>query len=133
MNKHRLILGICCCLLPIIILICVRKDVFYIIPSLDFNIYRWFWTMLCSWFGFGVLILKNIPQNQSDPSLDYYTYYPVLLVVISSIVFSILHLFPQTSNFIFYYLSFSLCFIFGYMVDYFWKIIFTTVEAFQKK
>ena len=70
--------------------------------------------------------------DQRSPLPSYLVYYPVLLAVISAIIFSILHIFESTSGFVFYYFSFSLCFILSYLVDQFWNIITRIVSSAAK-
>ena len=105
---------------------------FYIIATPEASFYRCLWALLCACLGFGYLTLTNL-DNTDSPYPAYYINYPVILVLIAVVVFSILHLFSQSSGYVYYYLSFSLSFIFGYMVDYFWKITFRIVEQFKIK
>ena len=132
-NWHRLVLGLIYCSIAVGTAICLRDKVFYVSANLDDNFFRFLWAVLCSCFGFGVLTLKNI-DNKSKPFPTYYFYYPILLIVISSLVFAVLHLFAKTSSsYVYYYLSFSLCFILGYMVDAFWGIIYAVLDYLKKK
>lgn len=132
-NTHRFILGIIFLLPLILIMLLWRDKIFYTTVTEGINMIspRFWWSISCSCFGFGVLTLHNV-KNTSSPFPSYYFYYPILLIIISSLIFSILHLFTQTSNYIYYYFSFPLCFIFGYMVDYFWQIMDSIIKLIKK-
>ena len=90
------------------------KTMFYIeIKPNSFNIDRFYWCVSCSLFGFGILAL-HLRDHQKNPCPSYIIYYPFLLLMMASLVFSVLHIFNQTSGFVFYYLSFSVCFILSF-------------------
>lgn len=131
-NRHRFGFGIFFILLSIAIVILwtyyfdfemyypnVKKD--------SFNLGRFLWCVSSSFFGFSILAIQGM-YNQKSPYLLYTTYYPSILLVISCLVFSIIHLFDKSSSFIFYYLSFAFCFILSFLVDSFWAIIISLTQ-----
>jgi len=83
---------------------------------------RYLWCLSSSLFGFSFIAFHH-RRRQKSPFPEYIFYYPGLLLVISALVFSILHLSEVLSGFVFYYLSFTLCFILSFLVDSFWKLV----------
>lgn len=115
-----------------------RSSLFYLEPSPTsgspfqlFNVDRLIWCFSCSCLGFSFLVFQ-LWRHQKSIWPTYLTYYPVLLILISCLVFSIFHTFEQTSGFNFYYISFTLCFILSFLVDHFWKIITDLIEKVSK-
>lgn len=107
------------------------KKVFFQKPIEDFSsLYRLLWCFSSASLGFAILVFKNL-NNQKSPFPTYISYYPFLLLVASSLVFSVLHISERTSNYVFYYFAFPLCFIFGFMVDYFWPIIIKLIDKIK--
>ena len=111
------------------LIVYIRRDsILYLSPDpVAYNFDRFLWCLASSFFGFSILAfsLKGHPKT---PFPVYYSYYPFVLIVISAIVFSILHLFDKTSSFVFYYLSFAACFVLSFMIDQFWSIISTIIK-----
>lgn len=119
-------------LLGIAIIYFFHEKIFYTVVQNDsYNFYRFIWCLSSSAIGFSFLVFQ-LRFDLRSPLPSYLVYYPVLLIVISAIIFSILHIFKNTSGFVFYYFSFSLCFILSYLVDQFWDIITTIVSRFAK-
>ncbi len=117
-----------------ILIVNFRFDhMFYIDPSIvETNFDRYLWCVSSAFFGFSFLSfqLRNHPNS---PFPSYLTYYPFLLFVISTFVFSICHIFENTGGFVFYYLSFFISFVLGYLVDDFWEIIRSLIVNKLKK
>jgi len=115
-------------LLPILLLIHFRTKIFYLQALKDsWNFYRFIWCFASSSFGFANIALIS-RKSDNSPLPQYLTYYPLQLLASSALIFSFLHLSEKTSGFLFYYLSFPLCFILGYLVDKFWKILVSLIK-----
>jgi len=100
-----------------------KEKIFYLdLESSSYHFYRFIWCVGASFIGFSVLLFKII-DSKSSVFPSYITYYPVMLCAQAALVFSFIHLFPKCSGFLFYYLSFSSCFILALFVDNFWNII----------
>ena len=95
-------------------------------------LYRFFWCLASSFFGFSVIAFRG-RYNPKSPFPEYLTYYLPLLIVISSLVFSVLYLLAKASGILFYSISFTVCFILGYLVDSFWIIITGLFEKYARK
>ena len=127
-NKKRVYCSIAYLIISILIVLIRINHIFYLSPFNEgYNFDRFLWCISSSFFGFAVLafFLRKHPKT---PFPVYYSYYPFILVGISSLIFSILHLFDKTSGFVFYYFSFAACFVFSFMVDQFWNIISTVIR-----
>ena len=116
------------------LIIYIRFDnMFYLKANIDtYNPDRFGWCLASSCFGFSFLASQFI-RNEKSPLPLYITHYPFKLIVISALVFSACHLFEASSGFVFYYLSFALCFILSYLVDYFWILIFDFIKRLLNK
>lgn len=122
-NKLRVIFSVLYLLLGILLIFLFRKEMFYLEPKVDtYNIYRFLWCLSASFFGFAGIAF-HVRHIDSSPWPSYVTYYPWFLLVISTLSFSLFHLFSITSGFVFYYISFSLCVLLSYWVDSFWTIV----------
>jgi hypothetical protein len=115
-----------------------RKSMFYLDanPTSEslyelFNVDRFIWCFSCSCIGFSFLVFQ-LWKHKNSVWPTYVTYYPVLLIVISCLGFSIFHIFEQTSGFNFYYLTFMFYFILSFLVDSFWKFIGELIRRFSK-
>ncbi len=113
---------------PILFIIIFRDKIFY--PNVQvnsYNFWRFLWSLSCSFVSFSILVYHNrFLVNSPFPTFVYY--YPFLFLIISSLVFSACHLFPQSSNYVFYYISFSFCSIFSYLADKFWENIISVIK-----
>ena len=100
-----------------------RQDhLFYLHPAVDsYNLDRWAWCFLSALLGFVVLSAFHW-SNPKSPFPRYVFYYPFLLLVVASIVFSACHAIERTSGFVFYPLGFAASFTFAFYVDRFWDI-----------
>jgi len=109
--------------IALFLLIFFRNRMFYVQKIYDFNDWpRFVWCIVCSCAGFA-LIASQCRFHEKLPYNAYILYYPFLLLVFSSFVYSLLSIFPSTSGHIFYYLSFPLSFVLAFLIDSFWDII----------
>ena len=129
LNTARIIFSITYFISAVIIVSFWHDKIFYLEVNPNYyNSYRFWWCLACSFFSFSVLAITTI-KKQKSPTFSYLTYYPFMLLVISALVFSACHLFERTSGFIFYYISFTFCFILSFLVDSFWVIIFRLIQS----
>jgi hypothetical protein len=89
---------------------------FYLTPESGYNLKRLAWCIASSFLGFAALAFLYC-RNEDSPFPSYVTYYPAALVASSSLVFAACHLFAQSSNFVFYPLSFGACVILALYID----------------
>ncbi|MFC1538738.1 hypothetical protein ACFL6H_04880 [Candidatus Latescibacterota bacterium] len=133
---NRIFFAIIYFLGPIIIVFIYRNEIFYISVSCNpYNLYRLLWCICSSFFGFSIVAIKlriagkDAEDNAKTKAFPtYLIYYPFILLMMASLVFSILHIFNKTSGFIFYSMSFSLCFILSFLVDDFFRLIINTMN-----
>ncbi len=112
----------------ILLFISYKNDVLYLnIPTSSYNLIRFVWCISFVSMGFSGIAL-NTRHNPNSPLPEYLTRYPFLLLVIASMVFSGLHLFKATSGYLFYYLSASLGFTFGYMADRYYGFVLSLID-----
>ena len=98
----------------------------------DFGDYwRLVWCIASSCIGFA-LIASQSRFHEKIPYGAYILYYPVILIVISSLVFSLFSIFVKTSNHFFYALSFSVCFILSFLIDQFWDLAKALIKNITK-
>jgi hypothetical protein len=98
----------------------------------DFGDYwKLVWSIASSCIGF-TLIASQCRFHEKIPYGAYMLYYPVILIVISSLVFSLVSIFGKTSNHFFYALSFSLCFILSFLIDQFWDLAKALIKNITK-
>ena len=122
-NKFRVFFALIYLIIPIIIVIIRIKTIFYINYNANsYNFDRFLWCLSSSLFGFSIIAF-HLRYHEKNPFPSYITYYPFILLMMASLIFSILHIFNQTSGFVFYYISFSLCFILSFFVDNFFAVI----------
>jgi hypothetical protein len=127
-RRQRLCVSIFCFGAPILVILIFwyydsLDKIFFLTEKKDCeSLYRLLWCGFGSMWGFSAIAFywRNVRES---PFPLYLTYYPFLLLVISLLVFSIMHLFEKTSGYLFYYFSFALCSLLGFQVDQFWKII----------
>ena len=106
-NKKRVYCSLAYLIISIFIVLIRRDHIFYLSPfNESYNFDRFLWCLSSSFFGFAVLAF-SLRHHQKTPFPVYYSYYPFVLIGISTLVFSILHLFDKTSSFVFYYFSFA--------------------------
>lgn len=122
-NKKRVACSIVCLLGSVVPMILVCNDVFYLdVPTKSWNIYRLWWCFSCVLFGFGVLAFEY-RRVQKSPFPEYIVRYLCQLCAMSTILYGGLHIFPSTSGYLFYSLSFGLGFTLGFMADYYWRFV----------
>lgn len=107
------------------------KDNFFYLNAINGigNIYRFFWILPFSFMGFSflALLVSKGGLSKDKPWLSYlFSYFP-RLVAFSLIIFSILHLFKETSGYIYYFFSAGLGLYLGYNIDW------IKLEDFLKK
>ena len=137
-NGWRVFLSASFFVLPILVFLMFwwsgnLERIFYITERSGWeSLYRLLWCVFGSMWGFSAIAFhwRKVPQS---PFPEYLTYYPVMLLVISLLIFSILHLFEKTSGYIFYYFSFVLCFMFSFLVDEFWGLFRSLLEITKSK
>ncbi|MHA1336271.1 MAG: hypothetical protein ACTSPW_11075 [Promethearchaeota archaeon] len=128
----RIIFSIIYATCAILIFFINKEKIFYIKPIIDsYNWYRFLWCLSGSLLGFSVLSF-HIRNHPLSPFPSFLTYYPFLLIMISAIVFSVCHLFDKTSGFVFYYISFPICFTLGYLVDNYWNFLTSLIKLKSK-
>jgi hypothetical protein len=127
-KKLRIAFTIFYLILAILIIAIRSKSMFYY-DALDhsFNLDRYLWSVASALLGFSFLSYRVI-EHSNSPFPSFIVYYPILLLIIAAISFSFCHAFQRTSGFVYYYLSFSISFCFGFLVDRFWDIISKVVQ-----
>lgn len=116
-------------LLPFIV---YRKELFYFtVPDESWNYLRFLWCLSAISLGFS-LIAFAFRRIAKSPFPEYITHYPLQLIAMATLVFSVLHIFEATSGYLFYYLSFSLCFTMGFMVDRYWGFVQSLINRLGK-
>ena len=109
-----------------------RTHIFYLDADIKtWNIYRYIWCFASSCIGFSCIALV-LRKTHKNPIPEYVTIYPLQLLAMSALVFAVLHMSTRTSNFVFYYFAFGLCFTLGYLVDSFWSFV-SSIFDFTKK
>ena len=128
LNRPRVFFAFIYFLISLILLfISYKNDVFYLnIPTSSYNFIRFVWCISFVSMGFSGIAFQ-LRYHYRSPLPEYLTRYPFLLLVIASMVFSGLHIFKATSGYLFYYLSASLGFTFGYMIDRYWEFVLTLI------
>jgi hypothetical protein len=95
--------------------------------------FRFLWCFSFASFGLAVIALYWHRQgNLSSAWPKYASSYPLQLLITASLVLGLLHFWERTSGYTFYYLSGSLCFMLGFMVDYHWSFVNRLINWFEK-
>jgi MFS family permease len=82
-----------------------RESKFHLeVDKTALNLPRYFWCLGWAFVGFGAIVFRWV-TSEKFCLLHYIFYFPILLGIISAIVFSVCHLSDKTSGFVFYYLS----------------------------
>ena len=85
------------------------------------NIYRFLWVLPFLFVGFSFLafwVAKSGSSKDDPPWSSYiFSYFP-RLIALSLIIFSMLHVFSSTSNYLYYFFSAGLGLYLGYNVDW---------------
>jgi hypothetical protein len=133
MNWWRVIFSIFYFLLAILLIYIFKNDIFYYdVDIKTWNIYRYIWCLASSCLGFSSIALV-LRKNQTSPFPSYVTHYPLQLLAMSALIFAVLHISTKTSNFVFYYFSFALCFTLGYLVDTYWSFVSSILDFAKQK
>lgn len=107
-------------LLVLLIFYLYKEKVFYITITDGFDyVYRLLWILPFSFIGFSFLAFLNAKggASQDPPWITYlFSYFP-RVIAWSLIIFSVLHLFTATSNYIYYFFSAGLGLYIGYHID----------------
>jgi hypothetical protein len=131
-NKQRVIFAVAYFLIFVLLLVIFWKNIFYFeVPKDSLNVYRFIWCISFTALGFS-LVAFEYRFHEVSPYPKYVIHYPFQLIAMAALVFSILHLFEATSRYLFYYLSASLCFTLGYMVDRYWGFIESAICKVSK-
>lgn len=126
LNVHRVAMSVVYYLLFCILLVLLykkREQAFYHSVADDsWNFYRYLWSLAWAVAGFASIALR-LRCHPKLPYPEYITHYPMQLAAMAAIVFGVLHIFENTSNFVYYYLSAAMCFTLGYAVDSYWSYV----------
>jgi hypothetical protein len=114
-------------------------DEFTITEHLHF--YRFLWCISFACFGFAAIAYYWYKQNKklsSDKKLSpawpgYVTRYPLQLLITACLVLGVLHFWKRTSGYTYYYLSGAICFVLGFMVDYHWRIVKSSLDIYKNR
>lgn len=132
-NGWRIFFAVVYFLIPILFTSIFSEKIFFADEEKGIgSIFRLSWCISSSMIGFSILVFET-RYNPKSVFPSYLTYYPALLLVISTLVFSFLHLFEKTTGYIFYYFSFPLCFILSFLVDSFWNLFYSLLEKAKAK
>jgi len=127
-NWRRVLFSILYFLLAIGLVLYFRDNMFFFQPDeTSWNFYRFIWCIASVSLGFSTLAF-NLRHISRNPMPEYVTHYPLQLIAVATLVFGTLHIFEATRGYLFYYLSFSLCFTLGYLVDSYWSFVLTIIK-----
>ena len=131
-NRSRVWFSIMYALIALVFFIIFDDKMFYFnVQENSWNIYRFVWCCIAVSLGFAVIAFST-RFNPRSPIPEYIFHYPPQLIAMATLVFSALHIFQATSGFIFYYLSFGMCFTLGYLVDSYWTFVVTIIGRSNK-
>jgi hypothetical protein len=122
---------------------------FYIISKNDFNNFpRLIWCIAFSFIGFSALAYEASKSEHKDEKnngekekevkskkaiYSYLYYYPIILIANSSFIFGIFHIFKETSNYLFYFLSASCAVYLSFQVDHIRTLIYELLSKSSRK
>jgi hypothetical protein len=131
-NKWRVIFSILYLVIFVGLLVIFGSRMFYFNVAKDsWNLYRFVWCLAFTSLGFSLIAFYH-RRVSLPPYPEYILHYPVQLGAMAAVVFSILHLFEATSGYVFYYLSSSLCFTLGFLVDQYWDMFKSIIGKISK-
>ncbi len=84
--------------------------------------YRFLWCFAFASFGFATIAFYW-RKNEKSPWPSYVTFYLPQLLATAGFISGLLHFWERTSGYPFYYLSSSICFMLGFLVDYQWNLL----------
>jgi hypothetical protein len=127
LNWKRVVFSLIYLLLALLLLSLIffrfRERVFYFaLEEKTWHGYRFLWCLSAVLLGFFTAAVAQW-HNAKSPLPLYITHYPLQLIAMATLVFGALHIFEATSGYLFYYLSFGLCFTLGHLVDSYWAFI----------
>jgi hypothetical protein len=108
-------------ILSLLIFYFLRQQFFITIPK-DYTDYvlRFLYVLPFSFIGFSffAFIVAMFQRPEDDPWLSYlFNYFP-RLIILSLLIFSVLHIFETTSGVLYYFLSAGLSLYLGYNIDW---------------
>lgn len=131
-NWARVVFSIIYAIVAIGLFLIFRDTMFYFkAEDNSWNIHRFIWCCIAVSLGFAAIAF-GLRHHTRSPLPEYLTHYPFQIVAMAALVFGSLHIFEATSGYLFYYLSFGLCFTLGYLVDSYWSFIMTVVGRANK-
>ena len=131
-NKVRVACSVAYLIVSLLPVLYLRGSMFYHeVPTGSWNIYRFLWCFSSVYFGFAMIAFVH-RHVQISPFPHYIIMYPFQLLAISSIVFGGFHLFPATSTYLFYYLSFGVGLTMGFMADSYWGFVTSFIAKGNK-
>ena len=123
LNWQRVLFSLFYLALAIVLFFTFRDNMFYFkVEETSWNTYRFVWCCISVFSGFAVLAFA-LRRHPKTPFPEYLTHYPFQLIAMAALAFGVLHIFDATSGYLFYYLSFGLCFTLGYLVDSYWSFV----------
>lgn len=111
-----------------------RQDrLFYAFSADSFGDWPRFVTCVgASFIGFGFLLLHRLWfSSQKGFPWAYLSYYPVILLVCSSLVFAVCQMFDKTASHLFYFVALPIAFVAGYLADYFMPAVKKAVAKLE--
>ena len=116
-NVWRVVFSAAYFLVFALLLLIFWTKMVYLDPSKNsWNLYRFVWCLAFTSFGFSSVAFY-FRRHAPSPFPQYLIQYPFQLGAMAALVFSILHIFQSTGGYVFYYLSSSVCFTLGFLVD----------------
>jgi hypothetical protein len=104
---------------------CHREEMFFVKSEMtgwDY-FYRFLWCLTFASFGLACIAFYW-RHKETSPWPAYLTFYSPQLLAIASLITGLLHIWEGTSEYpLFYYLSGSLCFMFGLWIDNLPKLV----------
>jgi len=132
LNWARVVFSIFYLLLALLLIFLFRKHMFYFkVEENTWNMGRFIWCLSSVFFGF-FSVAFSLRHHKPSPFPAYITHYPFQLIAMATLVFGGLHIFDVTSGYLFYYLSFGLCFTLGHLVDSYWSFIKSVIGRSNK-
>jgi len=132
LNKARVAFSIIYLMIAVALFLFFRKSIFYFkVPKDTWNFPRFIWCCVSVSLGFSAIAF-GLRYHDRSPLPEYFTHYPFQLLAMATLVYSLLQIFEATSGYLFYYLSFSICFTLGYMIDQYWGFFKALIEKVGK-
>ena len=133
LNWARVLFSVFYVVVAIALFFSFRENMFYFkVEENSWNTYRFAWCCIGVFLGFATVAFA-LRCHRPSPFPEYLTHYPFQLAAMASLVFGGLHIFDATSGYLFYYLSFGLCFTLGYLVDSYWSFVRAIIDRSNKQ